>query len=89
MTAHDRPPCNGDNAVTLVPVSRAQCYKLSHTGLIEDLDLHVWNVSSVRIDSKRARVDCAATVNLDSDGPTDVMLLDCAKAEISRTSVPR
>ena len=44
------------------------------------LDISATNVASVTIDPRRARVDCDARINLDSDGPIDVTLLGCPRA---------
>jgi hypothetical protein len=41
------------------------------------LDITASNVSSVTIDARRARVDCAAHLNVSSDGPLKVLLRDC------------
>ncbi|HEY4451210.1 MAG TPA: hypothetical protein VGN13_06405 [Solirubrobacteraceae bacterium] len=41
------------------------------------LDITATNVASVTIDAKRARVDCAAHLNITSDGPLKVTLRDC------------
>jgi hypothetical protein len=41
------------------------------------LDVHATNVRSVRVRTKRAHVSCAAKLNVESDGPLDVILGDC------------
>jgi hypothetical protein len=41
------------------------------------LDITAANVASVTIDARRARVDCAAHLNVTSDGPLKVILRDC------------
>ncbi|MEA2426392.1 MAG: hypothetical protein QOF37_20, partial [Thermoleophilaceae bacterium] len=43
------------------------------------LDINATNVRSVTIDAPRARVTCAAKLNITSDGPIDVALADCGK----------
>jgi predicted esterase len=43
------------------------------------LDVNATNVRSVRVRTKRARVSCAAKLNVVSDGPLDVVLGDCGK----------
>lgn len=44
------------------------------------LDVNATNIAAVTIDPIRARVDCAAKVNLTSDGPTAVTLTGCPNA---------
>lgn len=41
------------------------------------LDVHATNIGAVTIDPRRAHVDCAAKINLVSDGPTTVTLAGC------------
>jgi uncharacterized repeat protein (TIGR01451 family) len=49
------------------------------------LDINATNVSSVKINATRARVDCDAELNITSDGPIDVQLVDCPEADLSIT----
>jgi Putative esterase len=45
---------------------------------VEDkLDINAQNVSTVTIDASRARVSCAAQLNITSDGPLDVNMVNC------------
>jgi hypothetical protein len=44
----------------------------------DTLDLTATNVSAVTIDAKRAKVNCAATLNVKTDGPLTVTIADCA-----------
>jgi predicted esterase len=46
------------------------------------LDVTATNVAAVTIDAPRARVDCAAKVNLKSDGPTQVTLTGCESGQL-------
>jgi hypothetical protein len=39
--------------------------------------LSAQNVSHVSIDAARARIDCAATLRVSTDGPLKVTLSDC------------
>jgi hypothetical protein len=47
------------------------------------IDLKARNVAAVIIDPVRAKVTCNVTIHVDSDGPIDVNLLGCAKANIA------
>jgi pimeloyl-ACP methyl ester carboxylesterase len=49
------------------------------------LDISAANVSHVTIDAARARVDCAAQLNVKTDGPLKVTLTDCGASPASRT----
>jgi hypothetical protein len=50
------------------------------------LDIAATNVSGVTIDAKRAKVNCAATLNVTTDGPLSVTLADCSGGEtVTRT----
>jgi hypothetical protein len=44
----------------------------------DKLDLTATNVSAVTIDAKRAKVNCAATLSVKTDGPLTVTIADCA-----------
>jgi pimeloyl-ACP methyl ester carboxylesterase len=46
----------------------------------DTLDMTATNVSAVTIDAKRAKVNCAATLNVKTDGPLTVTLADCPGA---------
>ena len=46
------------------------------------LDVTATNVGAVTIDAPRAQVDCAAKVNLSSDGPTQVTLTGCESGQL-------
>jgi hypothetical protein len=48
----------------------------------DGLEIKAENIKSVTIDPKRAKVDCNATVTLESDGPVVVTLLGCASPRI-------
>ncbi len=41
------------------------------------LDITATNLSHVTVDARRAKVDCAAQLNVTSDGPIEVTLADC------------
>jgi hypothetical protein len=41
------------------------------------LQIQATNVSHVAVDARRARVDCAATLSVSTDGPISVTLADC------------
>jgi hypothetical protein len=43
----------------------------------DTLDVTATNISAVTIDAKRAKVNCAATLNVKTDGPLTVTLADC------------
>jgi hypothetical protein len=47
------------------------------------LDITATNVGAVTIDAKRAKVTCAATLNVKTDGPLTVTLADCPGATSS------
>jgi hypothetical protein len=47
------------------------------------LDISAANVGAVTIDAKRAKVTCAATLNVTTDGPLTVTLADCPGAKDS------
>jgi hypothetical protein len=44
----------------------------------DTLDVSATNVGAVTIDAKRAKVNCAATLNVKTDGPLSVTIADCA-----------
>jgi hypothetical protein len=49
------------------------------------LDITATNVSQATIDAKRAKINCAAQLNVTTDGPLSVTIADCMHGE----SVPR
>ncbi len=49
------------------------------------LDIATANVSHVTIDAARARVDCAAKLDVSSDGPLKVTLADCPGTPKTKT----
>jgi hypothetical protein len=42
------------------------------------LDITATNIAAVTIDAKRAKVNCAASLNVKTDGPLSVTIADCA-----------
>lgn len=54
--------------------------------VLDTLDITASNVSHVSIDAARAKVDCAAHLNVTSDGPLKVTLADCALGGRSTTT---
>ncbi len=46
------------------------------------IDIKAENIATVTIDPKRAKVDCNATINIESDGPMQVRLLGCARVNV-------
>jgi hypothetical protein len=46
----------------------------------DTLDVTATNISAVTIDAKRAKVNCAASLNVKTDGPLTVTLADCPGA---------
>jgi hypothetical protein len=49
----------------------------------DQLDISATNVKAVTVDPRRARVDCAARLNVDSDGPIAVTLAGCTTRSFS------
>jgi pimeloyl-ACP methyl ester carboxylesterase len=43
----------------------------------DTIDITASNIATVRIDARRARVDCHAKLNVNSDGPLKVTMVDC------------
>ena len=41
------------------------------------IDITATNIATVTIDARRARVDCRVKLNVNSDGPIDVKVVDC------------
>jgi hypothetical protein len=54
--------------------------------VLDTLDITASNVSHVSIDAARAKADCAAHLNVTSDGPLKVTLVDCALGGRSTTT---
>jgi dienelactone hydrolase len=48
-----------------------------------EVDVVATNVSNVVIDGVRAKVDCSAKINLQSDGATSVVIHGCLKGDVS------
>ncbi len=55
--------------------------KAPSTAKHDTLDLNATNLAAVTIDAKRAKVNCAATLNVKTDGPLTVTLADCPHGE--------
>ena len=45
--------------------------------VVDRLDVSATNVASITVDAARARIDCSAALNVVSDGPLKVNLVDC------------
>jgi hypothetical protein len=54
----------------------------------DGLDVSAKNISHVTIDASRAKVDCAAQLNVTTDGPLKVTLADCPGGGSSNKSFP-
>jgi hypothetical protein len=48
----------------------------------DEVDIKAANIATVTIDPKRAKVDCNATIDVDSDGPIAVKLMGCSHPKI-------
>ncbi|MGZ6697264.1 MAG: hypothetical protein ACXVFL_16700, partial [Solirubrobacteraceae bacterium] len=73
----------GGSLGTLAYVGTAKAWGAAPRRAREDvLDVRATNVGAVTIDAPRAHVDCAARVNLKSDGPTQVTLTGCESGQL-------
>lgn len=52
-----------------------------------EVDVTATNVSRLVIDGVRAKLDCAAKINLVSDGPTEVIINGCLKGDVNVDAV--
>jgi hypothetical protein len=61
--------------------SRTKTWGSAPSTPVEDrLDINAQNISTVTIDAARARVTCDAQLNITSDGPLDVNMVNCPYA---------
>jgi hypothetical protein len=44
---------------------------------VDALDVTAANVASATVDAQRAKIDCAAHLNVTTDGPLKLTLADC------------
>src|SRR5207244_4117720 len=69
---------NGGNHGPMPYVERKQDWGTAPRAPVRDaLDIDARNVATATIDAPRARVDCAAALNIKSDGPLAVTLTGC------------
>jgi hypothetical protein len=77
-TQHGAGVLTGGQIPAIPYTSQSRSWEAPASEPVQDvLDIHATNVASVTIDAKRARVDCAAHLNITSDGPLKVLLRDC------------
>jgi len=57
------------------------------TTINNQLDIVATNISNVVIDPIRARIDCNAVVNVESDGPIDVVIHGCLNGDVNLDDV--
>ena len=55
------------------------------TPVKDELHLNATNITSVTIDPQRAKIDCAAVLDVQSDGPISVTLLGCGTKSFAAT----
>src|SRR5205807_2221682 len=68
----------GGNLGTLVFTRQFQTWGATPSAPRADaIDITATNIATVTIDARRARVDCHAKLNINSDGPIKVSLTDC------------
>jgi hypothetical protein len=77
-TQHGAGVLTGGQIPAIPYTSQSKAWEAPPSEPVQDvLDITASNVASVTIDAKRARVDCAAHLNITSDGPLKVTLRDC------------
>ncbi len=77
-TQHGAGLLTGGTIPAIPYTSQAKAWGPSPATPVRDaLDITATNVSHVSIDAARARVDCAAQLNVSRDGPVKVTLADC------------
>jgi hypothetical protein len=77
-TQHGAGALTGGQIPAIPYTSQSRAWEPASSEPVHDtLDITASNVSSVTIDAARARVDCRAHLNINSDGPIKVKLADC------------
>jgi hypothetical protein len=77
-TEHGAGVLTGGQIPAIPYTSQSKAWGAAPSEPAEDvLDITATNVASVTIDAKRAKVSCAAHLNVTSDGPLKVILRDC------------
>jgi pimeloyl-ACP methyl ester carboxylesterase len=77
-TAHGAGALTGGQIPAIPYTSQSKSWGAAPAEASHDaLDINATNVSAVSIDAKRAKVDCAAALNVTTDGPLQVTLSDC------------
>src|SRR5204862_1765214 len=68
----------GGSSPAIPYASQSKSWGAAPAQPVEDkLDINAQNVSAVTIDASRARVSCNAQLNITSDGPLSVNMVDC------------
>jgi hypothetical protein len=92
-TASDGFPIGLRAARTQLPVN-AYTREARHYGppsaapVKDELDIKATNISTVTVDPQRAKVDCAAKLQVTTDGPLTVTLTGCGTYHFTATSTP-
>lgn len=88
-TANGSGVLTGGGSPAIPYSSQTKTWGATPAAPVEDqLDIDAQNVSSVTIDASRARVSCAAQLNVTSDGPLSVNMVDCPGYPRPRGATP-
>ena len=86
-TMHGAGALTGGQIPAIPYTSQSKAWSAAPVAPVKDaLDITATNVSSIVINATRARVDCNAALNVNSDGPLSVLLTGCRGGQSTRES---